>query len=115
MANYRDPDKERFWRQQVRSWQRSGLTICEFCRRNHLAEHNFHAWRRELAWRDRETNGQEGHPATFIPLVVKAEPPRAEAAIEIVLANGRNIRVRPGFEAETLTQVVAVLEGSKSC
>jgi hypothetical protein len=49
-----NPDKERFWRKQVEAWQRSGLSVREFCRRRGLSEASFYAWRRELPLRDRE-------------------------------------------------------------
>ena len=49
----RDSQKERFWRQTIGRWQKSGLTIRAFCRLHGLAESNFHAWRRTIANRDR--------------------------------------------------------------
>ena len=48
--------------------------------------------------------------AAFIPVRV-VEP--AATAIEFV-AGGRTIRVRPGFDPETLKQLVAALE-DRSC
>jgi hypothetical protein len=33
-----------------------------------------------------------------------------EAALEVVLAGGRRVRVHPGFDEATLARVVAVLE-----
>lgn len=115
MANYRDAAKERFWRQTFRKWQRSGLTIREFCAVQGLAEHNFHAWRRELAWRDQGAGGKSREPAAFVPVVVRPELVGADSAIEVVLGNGRRVRVGPGFDADTLTLVVTLLEGGRSC
>jgi hypothetical protein len=52
MANHqRDPDKERFWREAVAGWRRSGQTIRAYCREQQLSEASFHAWRRTLAER----------------------------------------------------------------
>ena len=37
-----------FWDAAVQLWTESGLSIREFCRREGLGEHSFHAWRRKL-------------------------------------------------------------------
>jgi hypothetical protein len=112
MANYRDATKERFWRRMLRSWERSGLSIREFCSGHDLAEHNFHAWRRELARRNAEVGLNRPERALFVPVVVQPEPASDRpAAIEVVFGNGRRLRIIPGFDAATLAQVVAVLEG----
>ena len=36
---------------------------------------------------------------------------RAEGGVEVVLGNGRRVRVGSGFDGELLAQVVQVLEG----
>jgi transposase len=116
MASYRDAAKERFWRRAVRGWERSGLTIRDYCCRQDLAEHSFHAWRRELARRDRPAQDHGGKPAAFVPVVLQEDRgSEAGAAIEIELGNGRWLRVRPGFDAATLTQVVTLLEEGRAC
>jgi len=58
---WRDPGKETFWRETLEAWRQSGLDIRAFCLRHRLAEHNFYAWRRELARRDQEAAFK--HPA----------------------------------------------------
>jgi transposase-like protein len=35
------------WRQRVDRQRASGLSIAEFCRREHVSSHTFHAWRRK--------------------------------------------------------------------
>lgn len=54
----RDPAKERLWRDRVAKLQSLGVSVREFCRREHLSESLMHAWRRELARRDAENRGQ---------------------------------------------------------
>jgi hypothetical protein len=49
---------------------------------------------------------------------VRILPERAEPAsgnIEVVLANGRAVRVSAGFDPQTLVRVVELLEGGHSC
>lgn len=36
------------WRQRVKRQRESGLSIAEFCRREKVAPHSFHAWKRKL-------------------------------------------------------------------
>ena len=96
--------REPYWRQVVDRWKRSGLAVPAFCRREGLNQATFYRWRWELKRRD------QTKPA-FLPvrvLVEKPEPP--SGGIEVVLANGRCLRVGVGFDPRTLVQVVTLLE-----
>lgn len=108
---WRDLGKERFWRRQVNRWQASGQTIRDWCRREGLAEHNFHAWRRTLAERDRERTTARRPSAAFVSVEVvdgTAQP------IEIVLAGGVLVRVPQGAEEKTLRHVLTILAASSA-
>ena len=37
-----------YWKEAVRLWAESGLSVREFCGREGLAEHSFYSWRRKL-------------------------------------------------------------------
>ena len=105
----RDEQKERQWRRWIRQWQASGLSVREFCARNGLATASFYHWRRVLERRAPE------RPA-FVPVQVVADtPPSQASALELVLADGRALRVAPGFDATTLRRLLAVLEGEGPC
>lgn len=41
-------ERREFWREAVRLWADSGLSVREFCNREGLAEHAFYSWRRKL-------------------------------------------------------------------
>jgi hypothetical protein len=70
-----------------------------------LAIPSFYAWRRTLERRAAEE-------AMFVPVQVVADAASPPAvALEVVLANGRTVRVAPGFDAVTLRELLAVLEG----
>jgi transposase len=102
--------REPYWRRVLARWKQSGLSVRAFCRAEGVSEPMFYWWRRELPRRD------QAKPA-FLPVHVlaQAEPPRA-CGIEVVLANGRCLRVAAGFDPQTLVQLVAVLEeGGRSC
>jgi transposase-like protein len=41
-------ERREFWREAVRLWAESGLSVREFCSREGLAEHALYSWRRKL-------------------------------------------------------------------
>lgn len=50
--------------------------------------------------------------AAFVPVQVVSDAVLIQASgLEVVLADGRTVRVAPGFDAVTLRQLLAVLEG----
>jgi len=118
-AGERDQHKERFWRRLIGQWQRSGLTARDFCAQRGVSEPSFYAWRRTIRQRDqqgrrqpgRKGAGRTGTQPVFVPVhVVPAAPAAVAVALEIVLGQGRLVRVPPGFDAMTLRQLLTVLE-----
>jgi len=111
--NQRDGSKERFWRRMVRLWRRSDLTIRAFCQLHDLAEPSFYAWRRTLD--DREATA----PA-FVPVqLLDDDPPLLPSApaaggLELLLADGRVLRIGPAFDGPTLVRLLAVLQEKPS-
>lgn len=118
----RDLSKQRLWQARVAQWRRSGLSVREFCEREALSEPLFYSWRRELARRELSevpaagsTRQRGGPAAAFVPVqIVTPHPTGQAAAIEIVLPRGRRVRVRPGFDRDTLQAVLDLLE-HRSC
>jgi hypothetical protein len=102
----RDEQKERQWRRWISEWQASGLSVRAFCARHGLATASFYNWRRVL--QRRATVEQQA----FVPVQVVADAISTRiSALEVVLADGRTVRVAPGFDSATLRQLLAVLEG----
>ena len=110
----RDTRKEEVWRQRMTQWNGSGLSVREFCRQWRLSEASFYAWRRELARRDAQ--GSQAEPAQAD---TQAAGPRWEpvvvagswrtGGVEATLPGGVQLRVAPGFDPQTLREVVEVL------
>ena len=101
----RDEQKERQWRHWIAEWRASGLSVRAFCGRRGVATPSFYHWRRVLERRAAEK-------AAFVPVQVVTEAvPALASALEVVLTDGRMVRVAPGFDAATLRQLLAVLEG----
>ena len=105
----RDEQKEQQWRRWIAQWRTSGLSVRDFCVRHGLATPSFYAWRRTLKRRAAEK-------AAFVPVQVVADAVPAQAgAREAVLADGRTVRVAPGFDAATLRQLLVVLREERPC
>jgi len=102
--------REPYWRMMLARWKHSGLSVRTFCRAEGLNQGTFYWWRRELKRRD------QPKPA-FLPVRVVAErTASATAGVEVVLGNGRCVRVAVGFDPETLVRTVELLEaGAASC
>jgi hypothetical protein len=107
----RDPHKELHWRQLLLRCQHSGLSIADFCRRHRLAPASFYAWRRTLLQRDQPGN-DDTHPptVTFLPLSVCADTPPSAVMLELVLGNGRLLRIPAGCDPSAVRALLAVLE-----
>jgi transposase len=114
MAQHPDPGKERRWLDLVQRWRSSRLTVHAFCERHRLSEPNFYAWRRVL--RQRGLIDEDGSPVetptpAFMKITVDPGAVSSTAsAIDLVLPQGRLLRVRPGFDPELLRQLVQLLE-----
>jgi hypothetical protein len=105
----RDERKERQWRRWIAEWRASGLSVRVFCARRGLATPSFYHWRRVLERRAAER-------AAFVPVQVVADAVPAQAStFEVVLIDGRIVRVAPGFDAATLRLLLAVLQEGGPC
>jgi hypothetical protein len=114
----RDVEKERHWRKVIGEAARSGVSIRRFCQQRRLKESQFYWWQRELkkrqqartlASQSRSKAGKEAKQATFA-LVSEDGSEVGSAGIELVLRDGRRLRIGKGVDEDTLRTVVGVLE-----
>ncbi len=106
-----DVEKERRWQKTIREAARSGLSIREFCRQRKLHESQFYWWQRRLtvARQAPKSQKQKGASASFA--LVSGEPGTTDAGIELVLGDGRRLRIGTGVDEATLRSVLAVVQG----
>ena len=115
MAHHCKPAKERRWRNLILRWQQSGLSVRAFCQRRRLSEPRFYVWRRRFHERGLIGGDVPAGPGrgettpTFVQVAVDASA-GALPAIDLVLAQGRMLRVRPGFDPDLLRQLLRLLE-----
>ncbi len=129
-----DPQRQRYWEEVVRRWREGGQSVAAFCRAEGLPASAFYCWRRKLARRDYRVGerapdaGNGARPQArsvtpaprlsrqspippFLPVrVVEDAVAAAAQGVEIVLRQGRTVRVGAGFDRQTLAEVLAVLE-----
>jgi hypothetical protein len=104
----RDLKREQTWRRHFERQQASGLSVRGYCVRHDLTESAFYVWRRAI--RERDQDSSRPAPA-FVPVTVIDQPARSTgSAIDILLAGGRRVRVRPGCDCDLLAAVLAVVE-----
>lgn len=138
---YRCPVRERFWRDMLAQFEAEDCTAREFCGRHRLVESAFHFWRRELARRDAQDStksphdqrtasaaaqegrassnihfsANDGAPAIFQPVAIRPSKRPSDARrtpIDLHLRGGHVLRIRKGFDEDTLRQLLNLLDSS---
>ena len=106
MALRADSGKQERWLDFVERWQRSKLSVREFCQRHQLSEPSFYSWRRVL----RERGLIQDAPAATTPAFIKLDVDATTASVIDVVLGQRVLRVRAGFDANLLLELVRLLE-----
>ena len=105
------------WNALLNDFRRSGLTQAEFCERRGISIHSF----RKRLYRvstpkptPANLPSSDGTTSGFLPVTILPDPIPATAAsrqpLELCLNNGRRIAVAPGFDPQTLRQLIALVE-----
>ncbi len=99
--------KRRFWQVHVHSWEKSGLTQNDYCRRNQLRSNQFCYWKKKLR-ENTET------PVNFIPVPIECKeleviPTDSDSGLTLLLHNEIKIKISNNFSSTTLTKVVTAL------
>lgn len=110
-AKKQDIEKERYWQQMIREAIRSKHSIREFCRQHRLKESRFYWWQRRLNMtrhpRARKRQGSKDNLASFA--LISNDPGAADAGIELILQDGRRLRISRGVDEQTLRAVLAAV------
>ena len=119
----RHGSRDEHWADVVSQWRASGLSQKEFCRRRDISDRALNNWLYKSPYRERvarilaarSQDKIDAETPRFLPVAVlgatrDTDSRAACATIEVVLKSGSRIAVTPGFDAETLRRVVAVLE-----
>jgi len=102
----RDVEKQVAWQRRLRQQAKSGQSVRAWCRKHRVTETAFYWWRRELARRDAEDSA-----SSFVPVhVTETSAGNGDAPIEIVLTDGRCVRLTGPVNGQALADVLDVLE-----
>ena len=109
------------------AWKKSGLKLTPFAKQRGLLPERLRWWRDKLM-PEAKPKAPAGSAIRFVPVRVAGKgithpapsssppsvsPPKAmegAADLEVVLANGRRVRVAPGFDAANLARLITTLE-----
>jgi hypothetical protein len=105
------------WNALLNDFRRSGLTQAEFCAQRGISIHSFrkHLYRAPVP-KPTPANplSSDGTASGFLPVTILPDPIPTTAVsrqpLELCLSNGRRIAVAPGFDPQTLRQLIAVVE-----
>lgn len=117
---------KRYWReaearQVIQAWERSGQALSRFAARHGLKASRLARWARRLGKgavgrRGRVSAGAAPLKLRFHPVTLVGDAPAVETrAIEVVLLDGRRVRVPAGVASEDLDRVLRALEERSRC
>lgn len=109
------------WTEEIRRWRESGQSATDYCRERGIHAGTLAGWLSKV----RETGGagtgaRVDARSVFVPVRVSPVPSAAPSSaehgdIEVVLRNGRRVRVRGNFDNGSLARLLMVVEGGASC
>ena len=101
-------DQRQFWQMAIETWQASGISVSKFCEAEGLSESSFYIWRKKLTASNKPENGKEEfcQPEPFIQVAMPKSKP---VALELLLSSGNTLRIDPGTDNKTLTNVLSAL------
>lgn len=106
----RASDQRQFWEMAIETHRESGLSVAAFCKNEGITEAAFYYWRKKLRQNSCGSAGQDT-PA-FIEVKV---PDRSGLSLELLLTSGNTLRIAPGFDDQSLRDVLSVLRQSGLC
>jgi len=133
MSNDHDPAADAHWRQLLRSFSSSGLSVREFCARHGVSQAHFYSRRRQLAARTGlpAPSSRPRSGPLFVPLRVRDEDAGAPDVVAVsdgparqahggridLLLGDVTVRLRGDVPGQRLAEVLAVLDrrGGHSC
>jgi hypothetical protein len=115
----RSRQARRKWEKLICEQGRSGQRVAAFCRERELGASHFYWWKKRLRAAGSEARGA---PMTrFVEVKLAGAGPECPARdslpggdgrVEILLRNGRSLRVGPGFDPELVRALAAVVESA---
>jgi len=115
------PGREEEMRAVVEKWERSGLPLAQFARREGVAQKTMYRWRRRLGVGDdrvrrgrppgsAEDRRRRGAPSMFTEVTASLRQASSpEMMFEVILGDGMMVRVSEHFDPDSLRILLATL------
>lgn len=103
-----------YWRRHIERWQKSGLTQVKYCQEANLSVTALRWWkselREEVVPKKAKVCSRLGSAASFTEVVMPGlTDPETDYDYEIVLANQNQLRLRKGFDSESVSDLLSLL------
>ena len=95
--------KRKFWQKHTDTWEKSGLSLANYCRLHNISQSAF-TWRKRSFEKDSSRNR-----LTRIPIEMDNMPRQADVRLELVINKSLSIKIGKGFAVETLQCVLKAL------
>jgi transposase len=114
------------WVEEVQRWRRSGQSAAEYAEAHDLDQGTLAGWSSRLRRESsapalRERTGQPGFLAVRVTDVSQHKPPPTQPVVmipgglEVVLVNGRSIRISGDFDPSRVGRLIEIAEGGARC
>ena len=99
--------KRNYWKHHIDSWQETGLTQAEYCRRHNLKHHQLVYWKKRFVKTETDVS--------FVPLKIEElldiSTRQDQAPLTLIINNQFKIEIGAGFDTQLLRQVIVALRG----
>ena len=103
----RSKQARRKWQGLLSEQGRSGESVAAFCRERQLRASHFYWWKKRLGG-----SGAEKFVEVKLAAAASTLGASEDWRVEVVLRNGRGLRVGPGFDPELVQALAAVVESA---
>ena len=103
-----DTDQQQFWQMVLETFKSSELSVRQFCKQEGLSEPVFYSWRKKLAASNEPENDNQ-EDCQSQPFIQVSMPQEKSGFLELVLASGNTLKINPGTDNKTLTNVLSAL------
>jgi len=101
--------KRNYWKQHIDSWQETGLTQAEYCRRHNLKHHQLVYWKKRFSHTE---TGVSFVPLKLEDLLDRSAPSQPDlTSLSLAINNHFKVEIRAGFDAQLLRQLIFALRG----
>jgi hypothetical protein len=100
------------WLSEVRRWRRSGQSGADYAKAHDLDRGTLAWWASRLRGDVVAEPGRKRSSApAFLAVRVRETPASVEGSLEVMLANGRCVRISGDFDVDRVSRLLAAAEG----